>query len=435
MNRNTVLILTALLFGQAFPSLVVAAVAQILDVDRIVAVVNKDVITWQELSDEIDKVTQQLRAKKTQLPPAETLQQKVLEGLVVKRLQLEMAKTTGIRISDEDLNESINEIAAKNKLSLTEFRKVLAREGFSFEQFRENIRDEMIVGKLRARQIHRRITITDREVDNMLSTLESRSNAHSEYQLGHILIAVPESSSPDKIQAARQKAERVLQQLRSGADFARTAITVSSGQQALKGGDLGWRKTGELPTLFTDVVARMRIGDVSDVMRSSSGFHIIKLLNARGQKSHVITQTRARHILIKTNELVSDKDAQSRLQQLQLRIEGGDNFGALARSHSDDKGSAIKGGELGWTSPGNMVPTFEQKMDKLKPNQVSKPFKTRFGWHIVQVMERRQYDNTDEFKRSRVRQLIRKRKINEQTEAWLQRLRDEAYVQYLLNDG
>lgn len=435
MKRNTVLLLTSLLLGQAGPSQTLAAAPQILDVDRIVAVVNKDVITWQELSDEIERVTQQLRTNNTQLPPPNILRQKVLEGLVVKRLQLELAKTTGIRVSDEELNESINEIAGKNKLSLEEFRKVLAREGFSFEQFRENIRDEMIIGKLRARQIHQRISITDREVDNMLSTLESRTNTHSEYHLGHILIAVPESSSPDKIQAAQRKAEQVLQQLRSGADFARTAIANSSGQQALSGGDLGWRKAGELPTLFSDLVVHMNTGDVSDLIRSPSGFHIIKLLGARGQKSHVITQTRARHILIKTNELISDRDAENRLQQLHLRLEGGDDFATLARSHSDDKGSAIKGGELGWTSPGDMVPTFEKEMDTLKPGQISKPFKTRFGWHIVKVEERRQYDNTDEFKRSQVRQLIRKRKINEQTEAWLQRLRDEAYVEYLLNDS
>lgn len=406
-----------------------AAAAEALD--RIVAVVDEEVIMQSELDRHRDRVVRQLSEQGTELPPASVFEKQVLERLVMMKLQLQFAKRTGVSVDDDTLNKTIGGVAAQNKLTLEQFRKVLAKEGYDYNRFREDIREEITVARLRQREVGNRIVVTDREVDNFLANQQEQTG-ENEYHLAHILIATPEGASPETIEAARAEAEKVLEDLRGGADFRKTAVAVSDGQQALDGGDLGWRKEGQIPSLFAEAVRQMKKGDLSDLIRNAGGFHIIMLLDARTKEAHIVTQTHARHILIKPSELISRKDAKEKLEQLKLRIEGGDDFAELARSHSEDRGSAANGGDLGWVSPGDMIPEFEHVMDALKPAEISDPFESQFGWHIVQVLERREHDDTEETKRTRAREVIRDRKTEEEMQSWLRRLRDEAYVEYRL---
>ncbi|RJQ48082.1 MAG: molecular chaperone SurA [Gammaproteobacteria bacterium] len=407
----------------------------VVELDHVLVVVNDDVITQSELNAEIATISAQLRQQNTALPPADMLNKQVLERLILKRLQLQLAGSIGIRVDDDTLNRAISTIAQQNKLSLAEFRDVLEKDGFSFPVFRERIREEIIINRLRQRQVDSRVTVTEQEVDNFLSNRQRQSTEGAEeYRVAQILIALPEAASPEQIDKARQKAGEVLKKLRAGADFSETAVAVSDDQQALQGGDLGWRTASQLPTLFADLTIKMQPGEISEPLRSPSGFHIIKLIEKRGETAHIVQQTQARHILIRTNEITADSDAQTRLQQLKQRIEGGDDFAALATSHSEDPATAVNGGSLGWVSPGDVDTQFEEVMHSLKPGEVSAPFQTQFGWHILQVLDRREHDSTREFNRSKAREAIRNRKIEEQTQAWLRALRDEAYVEYKTED-
>jgi peptidyl-prolyl cis-trans isomerase SurA len=344
-----------------------------------------------------------------------------------------MAEHTGIRVDDETLNRTISNIAAENKVSLDEFRKILEQDGYSYAQFREDIRHEIMISRLQQRAVDNRVIVSEREVDNYLANQEHQGVTELEYHLAHILIAMPSSPSARQLEETKEKAQKVLAKLKAGASFKEVAAEYSDGQQALDGGDLGWRKASQVPTLFTDFVADMHKGDISELIRSPSGYHIIKLLDVRDSKKVVITQTHARHILIKTDELTTDEDAVRRLKQLKLRIEGGADFGDLARANSTDAVSAADGGDLGWVNPGDLVPEFEQVMNNTPEGQISQPFETEFGWHILQVLGRREHDSTEEYKRSKARQLIRKRKGDEELFLWLRRLRDEAYVEYRLD--
>ena len=417
------------------------SVAQV-KIDSIVAIVNDTVITHSELEDQTRTIRQQLRQQNTPAPDSAVLQKQVLERLITSRLQLQLAASTGIRVDDDTLNRAINRIAEQNKLSLTEFRSLLEKDGFSFDKFREDIRGEITITRLRQRQVDSRITVTDQEVAQFLAVQARQGKSDDEYRVGHILIALPEAASPEKIQAARQKAEKILEKLQAkvgastgGADFKETAIAMSDGQQALEGGDLGWRSAGQVPSLFAAQVPAMKVGDLSGIIRSSGGFHIIKLLDYRGGKRHTSTQTLARHILIRTTELITDDDASIRLEQLAQRIKKGEDFAELARTYSDDKVSAAKGGSLDWVSPGDMVPVFEQAMNELQLTQISAPFRSEFGWHIVQAQERREHDDTEEYTRAQAQEALRSRKIEEESQNWLRRLRDEAYVEYRLDDA
>jgi peptidyl-prolyl cis-trans isomerase SurA len=271
--------------------------------------------------------------------------------------------------------------------------------------------------------------VTEQEIDNFLATQHAQGNTDAEYHLAHILIAVPDAASAERIQAARQRADDILAKLRAGANFQETAIADSDGQQALQGGDLGWRKAAELPTLFVEPVLRMKVGDISELIRSPSGFHIIKLLEQRSEQRHIVTQSHARHILIRTDELTGDEAAQARLNEFRLRIKEGADFAELARNYSNDTATAGNGGDLGWVNPGDMVPAFEAEIDKLATGEISEPFKTGFGWHIVQILERRRYDNTDSFIRNQARDAIRQRKTEEELQSWMARLRDDAYIE------
>jgi peptidyl-prolyl cis-trans isomerase SurA len=408
----------------------------VLPVDRIIAVVNDDVIMESELETRLRTIKGQLEQRNTPLPPEATLRKQVLERLVLNRLQLQAAERLGIRVNDNRLNASIARIASQNKMSIAQFRNALERDGFDFNVFREDIRREMIISQLIQRAVKQRINITDQEVANFLATNKSQSATANEYRLSHILIQVPEAASAEQVEAAQREADATVAKLRAGADFSEVAAASSAGQQAFEGGDLGWRKVAQLPSLFTDVVTGMSKGDISDPIRSPSGFHIIQLADVRGQiQRHVTKQSLARHILIRTDELTSNDDARNRLAQLLIRLEGGEDFATLARAHSDDRGSAANGGELGWTSPGALVPQFEAEMNKLEPGQISQPFRSPFGWHIVQLIDRRTHDDTEQFLESKARKFLTERKTEEETETWLRRLRDEAYVEYRLDDA
>ncbi len=402
--------------------------------DRIVAIINNDVVLLSEMEEKIRTIVSQLREANQQIPPTSALEKQVLDRIILNKLQLQMAERTGIRVDDETLNRSISNIATENGLPLKEFRVILENDGYSFESFRENMRNEIAISRLRQRQIINRISVTDREIDNFLATQEHQGLTETEYRIGHILIAVTESSSEEEIEQGKLVAEKVLEDLIAGQDFAEMAATVSDGQQAANGGDLGWRTKNKIPSLFSDYIAEMQEGDISELIHSPSGFHIIQFSGLRTGEKSIVRQTLAKHILIRADEITSNKAAEEKLTQLLYRIEQGEKFSTIARSNSEDTLSALDGGSLGWRSPGELVPQFEEAMEALEPGQISEPFKTQFGWHIVQIMERRDHDNTENAKRTRARDIIRQRKIKENEQDWLRGLRDDAYVQYRLTE-
>ncbi|TCV82474.1 MULTISPECIES: peptidylprolyl isomerase [Methylomonas] len=401
--------------------------AQVLD--RIVAVVEEDVILERELNNEVAAITNKLSSNNVMIPPEFVLRKQVLERMVVDKLQRQLAAKSGVQVSDEMLSASVADIASRNGLSVESFRNELSKQGMEYKAFEDNLRNEIIINQLRGREIGSRVKVTDAEVLHYMETQSKAGQSNSQYHLGHILIAVSEAASATAIQKAKDKADQVIADLRGGKDFKQVAVSVSDDDNALKGGDLGWRSIGQIPSLFSEIVTTMNQGDVSEAIRSPSGFHIIKMLETEGAGQHIVTKTKVRHILIKTNELVDDAEAQKRLLALRERINDGDDFANLARAHSDDKGSAINGGSLDWVGPGALVPPFEEAMNKLAINEISQPVQTQFGWHMIQVLGRENQDNSEQFKKDKIREEIRKRKIEEETELWLRRLRDEAFVE------
>jgi peptidyl-prolyl cis-trans isomerase SurA len=414
-----------------FSSLLLSGLAGAEVLDKIVAVVEDDVILESELQKEVYGIMQRIKASNTQLPPEFILRKQVLEKMILDKLQAQLAERAGIKVTEEMLNSSAADIAQRNNMNIEQFKAELEGQGISYKNFLDNMRNEIIINQLRAREIGGRIKVTDQEVEHAMETQEKIGDEKAQYHLGHILIAVKEGASAKEIQQAQSKAEEVVKKLRAGQDFTQTAIGESGDSNALKGGDLGWRSKEDIPTLFVDSIATLAQGDVAEPIRSPSGFHIIKMLELKGTGtgSHIVTKTKVRHILIKTNELVDDAEAKKRLLALKARIADGDDFAALARAHSDDKGSALKGGSLDWVGPGDLVKPFEEVMGKLAINELSEPVQTQFGWHLIQVLERESKDNSLEYKKNMVRDAIRKRKIEEETELWLRRLRDEAFVE------
>ena len=403
-----------------------ASAAQYLD--GIAAVVEDDIILESELAREVSAIAQKLQANNVQLPPEEVLYKQVLERLIIDKLQSQLAQKAGVKVTDEMVDASLENIAQQNGLDMQSFKQEITNQGMDFEVFRENVRKEILINQLRSHEIGSRIKVSEQEIDHYLDTEISTQDQKVQYLLGHILIAVPEGASAKVIQAEQEEALSITEQLRQGADFTQMAVSVSDGTNALQGGDLGWRTLNQLPTLFVDVVKSMSKGDIADPIRSPGGFHILKLKDSTGVESHVITETHARHILIKTNELINDAEAKKRLEAIAGRIADGDDFATLAKANSDDTGSAINGGDLGWVMPGLLVPPFEKAMSELAINEISQPVQTQFGWHLIQVLERRVKDNREQQKKNQARDEIRKRKIEEETELWLRRLRDEAYV-------
>lgn len=398
--------------------------------DRIVAVVNNEVLLESELVDMEQTVRQQLRQRNVAMPPSDVLRKQVMERLILQRVQLQKADNLGIRVGDDALNAALKQIAENNKITLREFRDVLAKDGYDFADFRDSIREEMIISRLRKSQVEDRVVVSDREIDTYLTTQAVQGGSETSYHLLHMLINVPEAASPEQVQTAQSKLDNILSLLNAGGDFSEVASGYSDGQNALEGGDLGWRKKGELPSLFSDVVPNLAVGEVSKPLRSGSGYHLVMVKDKKSEETHLVKQTLASHILIKTNELTTDNDAEKRLQQLRERILNGDDFSELARAHSDDTGSAIAGGSLGWSSPGAMVPEFEEKMNELPVGGISDVFKSRFGWHLIKIDDRREQNMAEEFKRNKARSEIRQRKIEEDLESWLREIRDESYVEY-----
>jgi peptidyl-prolyl cis-trans isomerase SurA len=410
----------------------VGASRAIEELDSIVAVVNNDVIVQSELEHQISLVTAELKGKGTVLPPRGDLERQVLDRMILKRLQLQKAEQLGIAVDDAMLTEAITNIAARNGMSLEELQVTLEAGGVSYEDFSADTRLQLITTRLQAQEVVKNITVTDQEIDRFLERESSSLIERTDVRLSHILIAVPEGASADTAAKAEAKTRDLVKRLRGGADFAQLAVRFSNGRRALEGGDLGWFPLAQVPSLAQEPANTLAKGEISEPLRSPSGYHIIKLTDVKGTGPKVVTQTNARHILIRTNEVVSDDDAKIRLEQLRIRIVGGDDFGTLARSHSDDTGSALKGGDLGWLNPGDTVPEFEKQMQSLGPDQISEPFKSSFGWHIVQVVERRTQDTTDEIMRLKAREAIRERKADEAIDVWLRQVRDEAYVEVRL---
>lgn len=408
---------------------------EIIELDHIVAVVNDNVITSTELNNKVEELRKQLQASNTKLPPDPVFRKQILERMITDEVQLQLATASGIRVDDESLNRVIENIARQNKMDLEAFRSTLVNDGYDFARFREEIRKEMILTQLRKRQVEGKVFVSEQEIATQLDKLEDRQILDNEYRLGLIVIPIPESAKPEEIEAAKRKADQVVAQLHFGADFAQTALSVSAGQNALQGGELGWIKHGQLPTIFASIIPTLDIGAITPPIRSANGFHIIKLYETRsGENKRVIEQTLARHILIKPTTILTSNEARERLVRLRERIINGADFAELASASSDDPGSAADGGSLGWVSPGVMVPEFEEAMNKLQPGEISQPFETQFGWHIVQVMSRRQHDDTEAYMKNVARQSIYKRKVAEETEQWLRRIRDEAYVEYRLDE-
>jgi peptidyl-prolyl cis-trans isomerase SurA len=398
------------------------------ELDSIVAVVNEDVIVRSELEHEINLAIPELRERGAALPARAALEQQVLERMIAKRLQRQEAAKLGIRIDDAALTQAMTNIAARNGMTLEELYSALESSGIRFEDFREDTRMQMLTARLQAQEVVKNIRVTDQEVERFLQREGDSLIERTDVRISHLLIAVPETASEAQVERARQKAQTLVQRLRAGADFAQLARRESDGQRALEGGDLGWFPMAEVPSLVEGLANTMAKGEISDPLRSPSGFHVIKLADVKGTGPEIVTQTKARHILIRTSEVVSDDDARTRLSQLRFRLSGGEDFGTLARSHSDDTGSALNGGDLGWLSPGDTVPEFEQAMGALAPNEISQPFKTTFGWHVVQVQERRRQDTTEELMRLKAREAIKERKADEAVTQWLRRLQDEAYI-------
>ncbi len=403
--------------------------------DRIVAIVNDDVVLQSELQQEVSAIRSKLAQAGAPDLPEDELEKQALERLIVHKLQMAEAKKLGISIDDETLLKAMNNIAKQNGLTLEELATALQEQGISMDEYRKELRDEITLQRLRNREVISRIQITKAEVDNYLAHAAENPGGRDAYHLRHILIATPDGASSEDISKARKQAEEIMRRLQQGEDFAALATRYSAGRQSLDGGDLGWLEAGQVPSLFMGELAKMERGDVRGPFHAASGFHIIKLEDYKGGDRNIIKQTHARHILIRTDELTSDDEARNRLQQLYQRIKGGEDFAALARAHSDDKGSAIKGGDLGWVSPGNLVPKFEEVMDELPKGGLSEPFRTQFGWHIVQVLERRDFDATDEVKRNKAKLALRKRKADEALQLYLRKLRDQAFVETRLEDN
>lgn len=397
--------------------------------DGIAAVVNDGVVLKSELSAEMDNIIARLEANGTKVPPERQLAPQVLERLVITRIQLQRCERVGIKVSDETLNNALANVAQRNNIPLSELPKLLAGQGLDYQAYRNDMRNQIAIEQLRQRDVVSRIAITPKEIDEYLARQAGRASYNMEYSLSQILVAVPATATPDQVDAARRKVDDIAARIRAGEDFARLAVEFSDGQQALEGGSLGWKRGDELPTLFADVVPGLQEGQVSEPIRSGSGFHLVKLDDQRGGEPIIEQQVNVRHILITPNEVLDDQAAEAKIGGIRARIVGGDDFAAVARAVSDDPGSKAEGGDLGWAGPNTYAPEFQKLADTLPEGQLSEPFRTRFGWHILEVLGRRTQDTTEDVQRNQAALAIRNSKLGEETELWARRLRDQAFVE------
>jgi peptidyl-prolyl cis-trans isomerase SurA len=429
---SIVLGLAALCAAAQQPRLETALAApntRIVPVDRIVAVVNDEVITQNDLNERVNLVIRQLQRQGGQIPPSDQLSRQILERMINDMVQLQLAKENGIKVDDPTLDKTIDRIAQENNLAMNDFRAALDHDGVKYPRFREDIRNEILLARLREREVENGIVVTDAEVDTELARESKEASSESEFRLSHILVMVPQQATPDQIEQRRKRAVLALSELRRGSNFAQVAATYSDAPDALQGGALGWRSSARLPQLFLETVEKLQPGDVSDIIRSPNGFHIVKLLEKRGKAATGgVQQTHVRHILVRAREGLSEAEARERLRKLRVQIESGADFAEVAKNNSEDS-SASKGGDLGWVAPGDTVPEFERVMNGLKDGEVSQPIQTPFGWHLVQVLGRRSDEMSPDRKRIAARQAIRARKADEAYQDWLRQARDRAFVE------
>ena len=395
-------------------------------IDQVVAIVDDDIIMASELRERVNALTQSLQSRGVQMPPEDTLIRETLDQLILENIQLQMGRRAGVRIPDEEINRATQRIAAQNRMSLEQFQAALQSRGQSYENMREQVRREMIIRRVQMGNINQRVQITEEEVGNFMSTREGQNLTQPEFRLLHALIALPSDASPEQVSAASNQAEAALSRIRAGTDFAQ-AVQDSTSPYPFTGGDLGWRKLADLPSLLSDVAPALKPGETSEPIRSDSGFHIINLVEVRGREQ-VVTQTKARHILIKPSEIMTDAQAQALAANLRARVLAGEDFSELAQEYSEDIGSAQEGGELGWTTPGQMVPEFEATVQKTPVGEIAEPVRTQFGWHVVKVEGRRDEDMSDLATRNKAMDYVHNRKYQEELDAWLRQIRDEAFV-------
>lgn len=422
-------VISYLLFGSYLLLGSHALVAQTVMLDRVVAIVDDDLVLESELKDRTASVVERLQAQYGQLPPDDVLQAQILEQLVLERVQLQLAKRYDIVPSEQEIDQAIGRIVQSNQITEEQLVADLRQQGMSMAQLRKQIATDLTINQLQQGVVNNRIRVTEQEVDNFLASTDGKFATSPDFRLGHILISVSGSADPAMISAAEKEAEDIYQKLQDGADFSQMAISHSNDQSALQGGDIGWRKLAQLPELFSKQLVDLKTGEVSKPFRSGAGFHLIKNIEQRGGGEQLVEQTLARHILIKTSEIVDDEQARVKLIELKRRIEQGEDFSVLARENSEDTGSMLSGGDLGWSMPGMFVPAFEETMKHTAIGAISEPFKSQFGWHILQVQERRNEDMSTQMKRNQAANLIRSRRFEEEFQLWLTQIREEAYVE------
>ena len=407
---------------------------EVVKLDRIVAIVDQTVVTEQELESRIATVTAQLKKQGTELPAENILRKQILERLITDTLQIQYAAQTGLKVDDNQLDKTIERIAEQNQMTLTEFSEALAKDGVSMRKFRSDIRNEITIARLREREVDGRVNVTESEIDNFLTSQAANTENQDEFEISHILIRTPEEGATEDVQKAKAKVDAAVKELNNGKSFAEISASFSDAPNALEGGNLGWKSGAQMPALFLDALKTMQVGEVSQPLRSPNGFHVLKLTNKRGGNSPlVIQQTHSRHILIKLSEIMSEKEGKQKMDNIKERLDNGEKFEVLARQYSEDS-TASNGGDLGWINPGDTVPQFEKAMNELKDNQISQPVRTQFGWHVIQVIERRSQDMSKEAARLKARQEIRAKKADEAYQDWIRELRDRAYVELRLED-
>jgi peptidyl-prolyl cis-trans isomerase SurA len=418
------LLLAASLAGATLLGAPVQAATEVID--QVVAIVDDDVIMASELRERVSAVSENLKARGIQAPPEDELIRETLDRLILESIQLQKGERAGVRISDEQLNAAVQRIAAQNRMTLEQFRQALAEHGQSYEAMREQVRKEMIIQRVQAGNVNQRIRLTDQEVDNFMATQAGQSLSQTEYHLLHALLPLNPAAPDSEVQAANAQVAAVMQRLRAGESFEQV-IRSSNTPYTFSGGDLGWRKVEDLPSIFSDIVPKLTAGQTADAVRSDNGLHLVYLEAVRGD-NQLVSQTKARHILVKPSEIMTDNQARDLVAELRDRAIAGEDFADLAREYSEDIGSAQEGGELGWTSPGQMVPEFEKAMAATAVDQISEPVRTQFGWHIVKVEGRREQDMTDKATREKAMDYVHNRKYQEELDAWLRQIRDEAFV-------
>ena len=413
------------------------AQAERTSLDQVVAVVNDSVILQSELNARINTIVSRLRSQGTNPPPRSVLEERVLEQLITESIQLQMADRAGMRISDNELNETLVGIANRNNMTLAQFEQQIAAEGVTYQEAREQIRSEMLTGRVQQRQVGNRVRVTDREIDNYIQATSDQGRSNTEYELAHILIQVNNPNDEEETEAARAEIESLRERIVSGEQgFRSVAVAESDASNALDGGNMGWRAEGQLPSLVADVVPELEVGGVSKVLENSSGFHLVKLLDKRGgDTAQMIEQHKVRHILIRPTETVSDQAAETKIRELYKRLQEGASFAALAKGESDDPVSGSDGGNLGWVSPGQMVPEFEEAMMNAEVGELKGPIRSQFGWHILQVQDRRQQDISGDVARAEARQSIYRRKFEIELQNWLTEIRDEAFVEFKTDEA